>query len=252
VLEHFRREAHAAGGGSYQTLISAALRHWVVASKGGDASLENGVLCNFLHNYIRREQRPPLRIFDGGLPTLDAFWILGRIPPEILEHIDRFAVLQPSDWYFNRAVAQLRFAAAMVNPPKRVDGRQFVRGLAYYCRAAAKRMNDWRRIASEEGASDLSTRGLLPKNPRPDQKLVMQIQTATTELQIEHLARKLAPFLKASYDAVESILKVDTDEDAQRYIREVGRNRYVVEPVKTAMIEYMSAISASNRKHFGS
>ena len=29
VLEHFRREADAAGGGSYQTLINDALRDWI-------------------------------------------------------------------------------------------------------------------------------------------------------------------------------------------------------------------------------
>ena len=226
--------------------------HWVVASKGGDASLDNGVLCNFLHNYIRGEQRPPLRLFDGGLPNLDAFWLLGRMPPEILEHIDRFAVLQPSDWYFNRAVGQLRVAAAMVYRPKRVDGKDLVRGLDYRCRAAVKRLKEWRSVSAAEGTSSLSDRDLLPRRPRPDHELVMQIQAVVTEKELAGLARTLAPFLKASYDAVESILKVGTDEDAQRYIREVGKNRYVVEPVKTAMIEYMSAISASNRKHFGS
>lgn len=29
VLEHFRREAEASGGGSYQTLINDALRAWI-------------------------------------------------------------------------------------------------------------------------------------------------------------------------------------------------------------------------------
>ncbi|MFO1308916.1 MAG: hypothetical protein U1F64_10805 [Burkholderiales bacterium] len=191
--------------------------HVVPASKGGDAGLENGVLCTFLHNYVRRDRHPPVRLFNYGLPTLDAFWIFDRIPAQILHHIDRFAVLRPSDWYFNRAIAQLRWASAQTDAPKRKDGRHFARGVEYYCRAAVRQLRKWRELASAEKGGDLASRGLLPEHPRPDHQMVLLMQTAATEKEVESISRELAPYHEASFAAVEALADVETELEFPRH-----------------------------------
>jgi hypothetical protein len=95
----------------------------------------------------------------------------------------------------------------------------------------------------------LASRGLLPEHPRPDHQIVLLMQTAATEKDIESIARELAPCHEASFAAVEALANVETEQDAREYIDQLLTNPLVVEPVRSAMVEYISAILASIAKH---
>jgi hypothetical protein len=217
--------------------------HVIAASKGGTSAQQNGVLATFMHNYLRGSSKRPLQLFEGGLPNLDAFWVLGSISDDLLDHICRFEALHYSDWYINRAIASMRFAAAKSSQPKRVDGLAFSRDAAYHSKAAIGRLRQWRQIVNADGVPSLQARGLMPVHPRDDHMPFVELLEADTDRDVLALARQAEPFLNASYAAIENMFSLPHSEGAMRaYADRIMADPFVVQPTKQAVTRYIRRI----------
>ena len=78
--------------------------HRSPVARGGTPTLENGVCASWLYNWVKREHKRAVLLFHSGYPTLDFYTFHQTLPESIGEHLQRFACLHPSDWYFNRAL----------------------------------------------------------------------------------------------------------------------------------------------------
>jgi len=219
--------------------LSDQVDHQTPASHGGGADIDNGVLCNHMYNYVRRNGAVPVSLFEWGLPTTELFWVYGRIPRAMMDHMKRFSTLHYSDWYLNRAVFSIRLAAASTLDEKRIDGKPFVRGRDYYCKAALRRLNEWREILDSEKPGTLAARGLLPTNPGPDHEAILQGIKATTAPQVVAVAEELDPYITASYAAVTGIEGHTSRASLQRHLERVQRDRFVVDRTKRAVVDYV-------------
>ena len=213
--------------------------HRTPASQGGGNDIDNGVLCNHMYNYVRRNGVVPVSLFDWGLPTTELFWVYGGIPRAMMHHLKRFSTLHYSDWYLNRAVFSIRLAASSSLDDRRIDGKPFVRGRDYYCQAAHKRLSAWREILDSENPGTLAERGLLPTNPGPDHEILMRGINAKSISQVVAVAEALDPYITASDAAVTGIEGHTSRASLQRHLNKVQRDPYVVDRTKRAVADYV-------------
>src|SRR5690348_5360216 len=94
--------------------------HYVPASRGGLVELDNGLCASWLFNKLKRDGGGTMPLFFAGLSTVDFYTFYEVVAQTIAEHLRRFRTLHYSDWYFNRAVFQVRLAAAQIEE-KRLD-----------------------------------------------------------------------------------------------------------------------------------
>jgi hypothetical protein len=208
--------------------------HYVPASRGGLADLDNGLCASWLYNRLKRDVGGTMPLFFAGLPTVDFYTFYETVPDAIAVHLRRFKTLHYSDWYFNRAVFQVRIAGAQ-SEEKRADGQAFARGLEYRSKAALKFLTQWRKIVERERPGDFASRELLPPERTADHDLLLSLQTEDQLPRIVEIAAELTPFFKASWDAFVELSNAETKSQALEVLARVEKDPHVVPRVKRAV-----------------
>lgn len=205
--------------------------HRTPLARGGRSTLDNGICASADYNRIKRDHGQGLELYLWGRPTPLFYFLYERLSPEASRHLSRFDLLEPSDWFFNRALWHAKMGAASIGE-KRGDGKSYTRGVEYRANAAMNMLKKWR--ARSAAVAGLRVRGLWPRNPGPDQKLLLSIERADSPLDIAKVIRKLAPYCRASWKAMSRLAEVSTDADATR-VRPFLTDPFVSPRVKRAI-----------------
>jgi hypothetical protein len=139
----------------------------------------------------------------------------------------------------NRAIINFRLAGEPIEEQRRLDGKSFVRGREYYRKAALKRLTDWRAIVAKENPGSLADRGLLPKKIGPDHEILIEGLEATTLANVAATAKKLEPYLTASFDAVNRLFGHTSRASLRKHMERVERDPYVVERTKVGVVDHI-------------
>jgi len=164
-------------------------------ARGGTSTLANGVSASWGANFAKGDSlKRHACMFRSGRATPAYRRIHGdSVPLPLQRQLARFSRLHYSDWYFNRALFRLWLGVAFL--AAKDSGR--TRDDAYYCRAAFRMLEQWRRITEGHAIPSLETRGLIPRRLRPDQRLMLNVRGVESIAGIAAIMRKLVPFYAA-------------------------------------------------------
>ena len=177
--------------------------HIKPASKGGDASLENGVCASSFHNARKGDNSRDNEFFyHSGNPQPALIWFHGRVPDEHLIHLDRFSKIHFSDWYLNRAIAYLLLGIGWLK--RRDEGQIKKRDLDYYSKAAFKKLNQWRRLVERHSVESIDRRGM--SNDAKDSQILCSITRARSPAEISHIGRELLDCYKTNHKALKGLV----------------------------------------------
>jgi len=117
--------------------------HTLPVSRGGKHTLDNLVCASHFHDSKKRNNSADRSyLFRNGQPTEEFFWTHGELSEAEGQLLKRHACLTETDWYFNRALYNIRVTLA-----DEEAGADVVRDRRYWLRAAYKQLLAWRRLA---------------------------------------------------------------------------------------------------------
>lgn len=215
--------------------------HIVPASKGGRAVVENGLCASWVFNKLKRDVGGTMPLFIAGLPTADFLTYYEIIPEAIGAHLQRFAALHFSDWFYNRAVFQVLLAAAQEGE-RRADGKPFARGLDYRCKAAMKYLVQWAKFVDQTSPADFASRALLPRESSLDHELLTSLTKVPALPQIVRVASELAPYKYASWQACVDLSLCEEKAEATELLARVEADPFVVPRVRRAVRHNISML----------
>ena len=176
--------------------------HVLPASRGGAATLENGVCVSWYLNWLKRASNAAHAcLFRDGKPTADFFYIHGTLSEKLANQLRRFVTLVPSDWYLNRALWRLSLGVEWLLDNGKVGGGTRTRDDQYYAKAALKALLAWRKQSEIEGSASVETRGLAPTHPADDQAILLDTRFADSERKLRKLMKELLPYYAANTSA---------------------------------------------------
>ena len=186
-------------------------------------------------------------LFQNGLPTRAAFDVFDQLPDWYYGHVERFARLHWTDWFINQAVFHVQLAAGQ-ELERRKDGKDWVRGRTYRCTAALKALQRARKGAADDAVDSLAKRGLLPVAPSPDQAALIRSLDASSVDQLEATALELAPYIAASYAALDAFERIAEQDDpitaARLHRNSVDMDPYVVPMTKRLIVSHIDRMTA--------
>jgi hypothetical protein len=197
-------------------------------SRGGKSVLENGACVASERNWSRRNNGADNQyLFHAGRPTEDCIYELGEIPAEVARRLRRFTALEPSDWYFNRALSSI-----LVYLQDRWDGeRGYVRGERYWCQAAARKLSIWRRLTAREDYRSFERRGLVSRTPPVDVALMLELRSIDAGRDetdaVVRMGRRLYPYYRANAEAVWRFSTARTSRHRATLLRSAARSRWI-------------------------
>lgn len=222
--------------------------HFSSVARGGTPTLENGVCASWLYNWVKREHKRAVLLFHSGYPTVDFYTYHQTLPESIGDHLRRFTLLHPSDWYLNRALFHV-VAAAAQHGQRKMDGTPFKRDAAYGARASLKYLTRWREHSQE--VPSLKKRGLLPQRPSPDQRLLLSVIEMESTQQVRKVIKELTPYVRAAWSAMEALAGVASQADVRLLRAVVLTDPFVPLRVKKsirhnlALMQYPRVVDAS-------
>lgn len=185
--------------------------HVKAASKGGEASLENGALVGWVVNHQARATADKVYLYSCGGPTTEFFYNRDEIPADVTGNLVRFSRLDPSDWYLNRAMAQL--VSGMLMEACHRQGFKKARRRDYYVKAAWGFLGQWRKEVGKRGVESVERRKLLLPRLAPDQKQLLEIREAATIDGVGRIFDALYPAYDAASEAMDRLMRLEAVED---------------------------------------
>ena len=195
-------------------------------SRGGKDTLDNVVCASFHYNSKKLNNgRDCGYLFREGRPTEEFFWTHGELSRTQAQLLKRNACLTEADWYFNRALFNVKVAIA-----DEVFGADVVRKRDYWLNSAYKRLLAWRRLSGPSGPTSFTRRGLIRYPSASDVQLMLSLATADhTELQ--KVYHRLAKHYRANCRALDAFVLARTPERREVILQKAGRDNYVTEPL---------------------
>lgn len=141
--------------------------HIIPASEGGGNDLGNGALAGWTANYDVKDSIFKKYICREGKLTDKTNLSKKRIQ-EINSDLKRFSNLVIADWYLNRALWHIWIAGLYDFDIK--HGFKRTRNKEYWLGSSKSKMEKWLKLTGKDGFTDLENRGLIPVQPRDDQK----------------------------------------------------------------------------------
>lgn len=182
--------------------------HLIPASKGGSANITNAVTSCWKENHGHGNREHPTILFFKGEITREGLAELGKVPDGVVEHIKRMKQLDSTDWFLNRAICNVLWAADWLI---RSNRHEYSRDENYYARSALKFFDRWRALARSSQIASPEFRGLAPLRNDASHSILWNTRHCTTcdELILE--IRKLAA--QMAQDALTPKLETVTPED---------------------------------------
>lgn len=193
------------------------------ASRGGKDSVDNLVAASFFYNSKKRSNGADnIYLFRGGGPTTDFFWAHGCLTSRHVEDIRAHAAIAASDWFFNRAWANL--TTALYNE---YVGATRERSPAYWQKAALARLIEWK---ARGGISDFRERGLVRYPGAPDVQIMLTLGRAGSLKEIAATYRAVQPYFDANTRAFEDFLEARNPAARKRVLERAEKSKWVTEP----------------------
>ncbi|HEB71797.1 MAG TPA: hypothetical protein ENI77_04180 [Nitrospirae bacterium] len=206
--------------------------HVKPAMRGGDATLDNGVCASAEFNEKKRDNSFDNQyLFEDGWPTIVLYETHGLISDDIAEHLNRFASLHYSDWFFNRALTDVMIGCNVAWAMK--EGAELSRTPAYWAKAGIKKLNKWAKIVDKELVPSMEERKLVsvPKLDS-DQLLMYEARKAKSGYELECVINKLLPIYMANYEAYDDLVEIKNSEEAKQLGHELDKNTFIQNRVK--------------------
>lgn len=198
------------------------------ASRGGKDSVDNLVTASFFFNSKKRNNGADnTYLFRGGGPTTHFFWAYGCLTSRLVEDMLAHAAIVASDWYFNRAWANL--TTALYNE---YVGATRERSPAYWQKAALARLIEWKAV---RGAADFTERGLVRYPEAPDVKIMLSLAGAESLGDVASAYRAVQPYFDANTRAFEDFLDAKNPAARQRVLERAAKSKWVTEPTLAAL-----------------
>lgn len=200
--------------------------HIKPSRKGGKADIINGICSSSFFNAKKKDNGSDNKYFwKEGRPTPDYFAHYGTVDKVIWSNISRFSNLKISDWYFNRAMADVYWGVSWLYwKHYRV---KYTRDVNYYSKAAWKMLEKCRRLDKNLTIAGLRERQLTPVLAGKDQKIMLTLVEALRIKDIEEVVHALFPFALNSWDLFGEFTEVKTTEEARVLLKKVNENQYV-------------------------
>lgn len=159
-------------------------------ASGGQSTLANGVCASWAANFDKRDRVGGyVCLFIDGRPTTTYLNSHTTLPRSLERRFRRFSRLCYSDWYLNRALFRLWLGVAYLSD----ENCERTRDEAYYARAAYRILIRWRTTSKRERVPTLEERGLAPRQPATDQKILLRVRAAASVREIQAIMRLLVP-----------------------------------------------------------
>ncbi|MBI5748465.1 MAG: hypothetical protein HZA00_05010 [Nitrospinae bacterium] len=211
--------------------------HIKPANKGGTACLENGICSSYFYNYKKRDNSADKQyLFEEGKPTPHFYYFYEAIPKDIARNLHRFKNLHYSDWHFNRSLFRLMLATIFMFDPYSISGNIRSRDDNYYAKSSFKILEEWKKIITSEEVPSFESRSLLPSNISDDQKLMLDIVYARSSGDVRKTAKKLLPYYRDNFKAIELFIKSQTEKEANKVLMKIGNFKFVTPRVITFII----------------
>lgn len=201
--------------------------HIKPAAKGGSSKTENGICASSFFNAKKKDNgNDNVYFWKEGKPSEESFEHYEVVNKAVLANIKRFSNLRISDWYLNRAMSDLCFAAHWLYwKHYRVT---YKRGVEYYSKAAWKMLEDWRKRENKPTVAELKRRQLIPIPLGKDHKIMLSIVKAKSAKEIESAAYALRPLIINSWDLFYAFTReVKTAKAARALLKKVKGNKHV-------------------------
>jgi hypothetical protein len=206
------------------------------ASRGGSDTLDNLVCASHFYNRKKLTNSSDTKyLFSGGKATEELFWSHGCLSIEQASTLVRHAAIDQSDWYFNRALFNLRVAMHdqwCCFPAKR--------SARYWQNAALRRLVTWKRLSGDRGPGSFIKRGLVRFPKAPDVKLMLQLASISTEDELRAIYRQLLRFYQANATALERFSLARDDAHRRAILAAAQKRHSVTEPLLAALRTHLA------------
>lgn len=197
--------------------------HVIPVRRGGKSEVKNGVSASWKANARKGANgRDTDYWFYHGQPTSHFLYENGRLSDDVAERLKRFARLQPSDWYLNRAISHvlLAFDWHWENHKKRDE--------EYHLKACLRFLGSWHRALRGDGDKNpLEKRGILKRPVTKDMRIMLKLREANSLEEVRSIADELKPIYRANVNAFEAFLKAGTDRGRRSALKQARTNSRV-------------------------
>jgi len=218
--------------------------HLKLRSKGGADHPDNLMCAGAYANYIRnRNPSQPPYFFLNGNPTTDFFDFGFHVTPTLARILRSNRELHPSDWYFNRAVAHVLYAAEErhygYRDPK---GRRYKRTPEYWLGAAEGFLRKWKTACSMEDKADVSRRsferrGLVLFPRLPDTQTILDLREADSLNQIDRIARAVQGIYAINANAYDTYLAAKSPARRRTLATKISEDASIHPDIKRAVAQ---------------
>jgi hypothetical protein len=195
-------------------------------SRGGGDVIENLVCASYFYNRKKLNNGSDKQyLFHAGKPTDVYFWNHGELSAEQALILKRHACLEEADWYFNRAIFNIRVALG-----DEYAGVDVKRKRDYWLGAADKQLVAWRKIKGLTTADDFLRRGLVRYSASPDVEVLLELAGAT-EGQIRRIYDRLFVYYRANANALDAFSRARDSAARRRCVEKAEAARNVTPPL---------------------
>lgn len=200
--------------------------HIVPVSRGGKDTLDNLVCASHFYNRKKLNNGGDRRyLFRDGRPTEEFFWTHGELSETQADLLRRHACLTEPDWYFNRALFNIRVALG-----DETDGVDVVRDRAYWLQSAGKRLATWRKLADDPTPASFLRRGLVRFPGAPDVKLMLSLASAGDE-QLAKTYKALLRHYRANRRTLEAFTRARSTQARSTLLASATQEGRATEPL---------------------
>jgi hypothetical protein len=209
--------------------------HVQPSTKRGPSTLDNGVCASWKANQRKSANgRDRQYWFRNGYPTAHFIEEGGVLSPDLIDQLKRLKNLQPSDWYFNKALHNLLLAFDRRYVPNDYD-----RNFEYYCEAVLSFLNEWRKALNrDKDKKSMEARGVLKRPLTKDMRLMLDLREAKTLFDVKRIAGRLGPIYRANYNAFYAFVNAATSAGRRSVLLRSRNNPLVT----TRVVRQMSSI----------
>jgi hypothetical protein len=208
------------------------------SSRGGSDELDNLVCSSSFHNSKKANNSADTGyMFRCGLPTDSYFDIHRVVPVGLANDLRRFRELDPSDWYLNRAIANI-----LVYLDGYYFGGKYKRKKSFWCQSAWGRIKLWQIEAARPGYRSLRSRGLIRYPSDASTLLFLKLTTARSLRDVLRVASDLWPYLLTNYDAWFYFIEAKSHRKRMAILRRAVQNRRAHPHLVAAMRSNVAAL----------
>lgn len=209
--------------------------HTQPASNRGASTPENGVCASWKANQRKNNNGKDREYwFFHGRPTWHFFYENTILPSSLAERLKRHSKLQPSDWYFNRALHRLF---------EGLNDEGHTRNSAYWFKSSAKALQQWRKAIEFDADTRSMEKRLILKLPlTADMKILLRLREAETVKDVARIADIITPLYRAHNDIYWSFLESKTSETRRRWIAKARKSKNFSPVVLRLMRDNLKAL----------